>query len=101
MRDYAKVGGKVGKPGYRTPSQFQAKVYAVVKKIPLGKTLTYKQVAKLIGNPEGYRAVGNALNKNCNPDVPCHRVIRSDGKIGGFNRGSERKKKILKQEGAI
>lgn len=101
MRNYSKTGGKIGMPGYRTPSSFQAKVFAVVKEIPKGKTLTYKQVAKLIGNPKSYRAVGNALNKNCDPDVPCHRVIRSDGNIGGFNRGTDEKIKILKNEGAI
>lgn len=101
MRNYSKTGGKTGLPGYRTPSSFQAKVFAEVKKIPKGKTLTYKQVAKLIGNPKAYRAVGNALNKNCNPDVPCHRVIRSDGSIGGFNGGTNKKKNMLEKEGAI
>ena len=101
MRNYSKTGGKVGKPGYRTPSSFQAKVFAVVKEIPQGKTLTYKQVAKMIGNPKAYRAVGNALNKNCDPNVPCHRVIRSDGKTGGYNGGPDKKIRILKKEGII
>ena len=98
MRQYAKVGGRPGKPGYRTPSAFQAKVYAVVKKIPKGKTLTYKQVAERIGQPGAYRAVGNALNKNYDPTIPCHRVIRSDGTVGGYNRGSDNKAKILAEE---
>ncbi|EKE25064.1 MAG: cysteine methyltransferase [uncultured bacterium] len=101
MRNYSKTGGKKGMPGYRTPSSFQAKVFLAVKKIPKGETLTYMQVAKLIGNPKSYRAVGNALNKNCDPDVPCHRVIRSNGSVGGFNRGTNEKIKILKKEGAI
>jgi len=101
MRDYAKVGGKAGKPGYRTPSSFQAKVFSQVRKIPTGKTLTYKQVADLIGSPGSYRAVGNALNKNCDPSVPCHRVIRSDGQPGGYNKGQAEKIKILKKEGAL
>lgn len=101
MRDYAKVGGKIGKPGYRTPSSFMSKVYAVVAKIPKGKTLTYKQVAEKIGNPLACRAVGNALNKNRNPNVPCHRVVRSDGTPGGYNWGRQKKIEILKKEGAI
>ncbi|KKQ01495.1 MAG: Regulatory protein ada [Candidatus Moranbacteria bacterium GW2011_GWD2_36_198] len=97
MRNYSKTGGKVGKPGYRTSSMFINKVFAQVKKIPKGKTLTYKEVANLVGSPNAYRAVGSALNKN----VPCHRVIRSDGKIGGYNKGTKNKEKILKKEGAI
>lgn len=98
MRDYAKVGSKPGKPGYRTPSSFMSKVFAVVAKIPKGETLTYKQVAEKIGSPNSCRAVGNALNKNYDPKIPCHRVIRSDGKAGGYNRGKERKVEILKKE---
>lgn len=98
MRQYAKVGGQEGKLGYRTPSAFQSKVYAVVKKIPKGKTLTYKQVAEKIGQPGACRAVGNALNKNYDPAIPCHRVVRSDGSMGGYNRGSDQKAKILKAE---
>ena len=77
---------------------FTEKVYGVVKKIPKGKVLTYKEVARRIGKPKAYRAVGNALNKNTNPKVPCHRVIRSDGDIGGFARGTKKKKEILKKE---
>ena len=80
---------------------FQQKVYNVVKKIPKGKVLTYQQVAQKIGNPKSYRAVGNALNKNKNPQVPCHRVIRSDGKIGGYNKGTDLKIKILRKEKAL
>ena len=70
----------------------------MVKKIPKGKTLTYKQVAKAAGRPGAYRAVGNILNKNYDPAIPCHRVVRSDGKTGGYNRGAERKKEILNEE---
>lgn len=80
---------------------FQQQVYNVVKKIPKGQTLTYKQVAEKIGRPKAYRAVGQALKKNYSPDIPCHRVIRSDGKLGGYNRGAEMKEKILKKEKAI
>lgn len=82
-------------------THFQQKVYAVVKKIPKGQTLTYKQVAEKIGRPNAYRAVGMALKKNYSPDIPCHRVIRSDGQTGGYNRGVELKKKILKKERAM
>jgi O-6-methylguanine DNA methyltransferase len=80
---------------------FSEKVYDVVKKIPKGKVLTYKEVAKMAGNKLASRAVGNILNKNYNPDIPCHRVIRSDGEIGGYNRGLENKRKLLKAEGFI
>jgi methylated-DNA-[protein]-cysteine S-methyltransferase len=79
-------------------SSFTQKIYAVVKKIKSGKTLSYKEVAKRAGRPKAYRAVGNILNKNYNPAIPCHRVIRSDGRPGGYNRGAENKIKILKKE---
>ena len=78
--------------------KFSEKVYTVVKKIPKGKTLTYKEVARLAGNMKASRAVWNILNKNYDPKIPCHRVIRSDGKLGGYNRGVELKEKILKRE---
>jgi len=78
---------------------FQQKVYDIVKKIPKGKVLTYKQVAQKIGNSKAYRAVGNALNKNRHKDVPCHRVIKSDGSVGGYAKGTAQKKKILQKEG--
>lgn len=82
-------------------SSFSEKVYGVVVKIPKGHVLTYKQVAKKAGSPLAYRAVGNILNKNYNPNIPCHRVVRSDGKIGGYNRGAKRKKDILTKEGFL
>ena len=78
---------------------FAEKVYEVVAKIPKGKVLTYKEVAKRAGNMKASRAVGNILNKNYNPKIPCHRVIRSDGKTGGYNRGAKKKLAILKSEG--
>ena len=82
-------------------STFTQKVHEVVKKIPRGKTLTYKEVAKRAGNGNSSRAVGNILNKNYNSNIPCHRVVRSDGKPGGYNRGALAKIKLLKKEGAI
>lgn len=80
---------------------FTEKVYRVVSKIPKGKVLTYKQVAGKVGNYRTSRAVGNILNKNYNPTIPCHRVIRSDGKVGGYNRGAAVKRKILTKEGVL
>jgi len=75
-------------------------VYEIVKKIPKGKVLNYKQVAQLTGFPRAWRAVGNILNKNPDPKtIPCHRVIRSDGKIGGYKNGVKKKIALLKKEG--
>ena len=82
-------------------TKFQQKIYRVVARIPKGKTMTYKEVAVMAGYPKAYRAVGNALNKNRSKEVPCHRVIRSDGTAGGYYWGAEAKVKILKQEKAI
>ncbi len=78
---------------------FTKKVLMVVKRIPRGKVLTYKEVARRAGKPRAYRAVGNIMNKNRNPKVPCHRVIRSDGSLGGYNRGVREKRKLLLNEG--
>lgn len=80
---------------------FKEKVLAVVKKIPKGRVLSYKEVTKLAGKPKAFRAVGNILNKNFDASIPCHRVVRSDGKLGGYNRGIEKKLKLLKKEKAI
>lgn len=80
---------------------FKEKVLEVVAKIPKGSTLTYKQVAQKAGSSKAYRAVGTIISKNYDPKIPCHRVIRSDGKLGGYNRGIEKKRQILKEEGAI
>ena len=63
--------------------------------------MTYKEVAVLSGKGTAFRAVGNILNKNKNPNIPCHRVIRSDNKIGGYNRGIIKKKALLKEEGVL
>ena len=88
--------------GHMAIRTFTEKVYNVTKKIPKGSVLTYKEVAKLAGNPKAVRAVGTILSKNFNPEIPCHRVIRSDGKMGGYNRGGVNKKlAILKKEKAL
>jgi len=77
---------------------FKEKIHEIVKSIPGGETLTYGEVAKKAGRPRAYRTVGNILNKNYDPQIPCHRVIRSDGSTGGYNRGDKKKKEILKME---
>lgn len=81
---------------------FQQQVYDFVRMIPEGKTTTYQEVAKAIGRPKAFRAVGTALGRNpFAPQVPCHRVIRSDGGMGGYAWGVSKKIKLLKKEGAI
>jgi len=80
---------------------FKKKVLKVVRKIPKGKVLSYKEVAKLAGSPRAWRAVGNILNKNKDPKIPCHRVIRSNGKVGGYRKGVENKITLLKREGLM
>jgi methylated-DNA-[protein]-cysteine S-methyltransferase len=83
-------------------SEFEKRVYAVVSKIKKGSLMTYKEVAKMAGSPNASRAVGTALSKNYNPKIPCHRVIRSDGRLGSYNRGGvSAKKKLLTGEGAL
>lgn len=78
---------------------FRQKVLEITSKIPKGKTLTYKEVATKAGNLKASRAVGAILKTNFDPDIPCHRVIRSDGQTGGYNRGEKTKKEILIKEG--
>ena len=79
---------------------FKQKVHKVVRSIPKGSVLTYKEVAVLSGNPKAYRAVANIVATNFDLKIPCHRVIRSDGGLGGYNRGGvESKRRILKTEG--
>ena len=83
-------------------TKFQLKVWAYLKKIPRGSVKTYAQVAKGIGKPLAVRAVANAIGKNpCAPKIPCHRVIRSDGSLGGYSckGGIKTKKLLLKREG--
>ena len=79
---------------------FQKRVYEFVKRIPKGKVVTYAKVAKSIGYPGAYRAVGSVLNKNYDPKIPCHRVVRSDGKLGKYNRGADQKRRLLEKEQA-
>lgn len=78
---------------------FADKIHAIVKSIPAGQTLTYGEVARRAGYPGAARAVGNILHQNHNPAIPCHRVIRADGQLGGYNRGLKKKRQLLKTEG--
>ncbi len=81
---------------------FQEKVWQELLKIPYGKTISYAQLAQACGNPKAYRAAGSANGKNCIAlIIPCHRVIASDGKLGGYAYGLEVKKKLLELEKAI
>ena len=83
-------------------TKFQLKVWNFLKKIPRGKVKTYSEVAKSIGKPLAVRAVANAVGKNpLAPQIPCHRVIRSDGSLGGYSGkgGIKTKRLLLKKEG--
>lgn len=83
-------------------TSFTETVKKIVSKIPKGSLMTYGEVARAAGNPKAARAVANIMAKNYDPNVPCHRVIRSDGGLGGYNRGGVNKKRaILKSEGVI
>ncbi|KHO50956.1 MAG: methylated-DNA-[protein]-cysteine S-methyltransferase [archaeon GW2011_AR13] len=78
---------------------FADKCYLKLKEVPMGKITTYKELAHAI-NSKAYRAVGTAMNKNpFAPEIPCHRVVNSNGKVGKFASGTENKIKILKKEG--
>ncbi len=82
-------------------NRFDENVLDLIKRIPEGKVTTYKEIAKAL-DTGAYRAVGNALNKNPYwPDVPCHRVVKSNGEVGGFARGSDEKIKLLEKEGVV
>ena len=83
-------------------TEFQLKVWSYLRKIPRGSVKTYSQVAKAIGKPSAVRAVANAIGKNpYAPKIPCHRVIRSDGSLGGYSGkgGIKTKRFLLKKEG--
>ena len=85
-------------------TKFQLKVWKYLKSIPKGRLRTYSQVAKAIKKPKAVRAVANAIGKNpYAPKIPCHRVIRSDGSLGGYSGkgGTNTKRKLLKLEGIL
>lgn len=79
---------------------FTTLVYAAVRQIPKGQTKSYKEVAAAIGRPRAYRAVASALAKNTDKTVPCHRVIKADGTLGGYNGLRGQKQRLLAKEHA-
>lgn len=80
-------------------TKFRERVLSVVRNIPKGSVLTYGEVAKRAGSPGAARGVGSVMKSNHDRSVPCHRVIRSDGRLGEYNRGRERKAERLTREG--
>lgn len=83
-------------------SDFAERVYEVVRSIPKGQTMSYQEVAAAADSPQAFRAVASLMAKNYDRSIPCHRVVRSDGTVGEYNRGGATKKTaLLKAEGAI
>ncbi len=79
---------------------FQEKIYLLLGQIPNGRVSTYKILAKAAGRPRAWRVVGGILNKNKNlVKTPCHRIIKSDGSVGGYARGARKKENLLTKEG--
>lgn len=88
------------KKSVRVPTPFENAVYAITQKIPKGRTRSYRWVAEHLGDVGLARAVGNALHRNpYAPRVPCHRVIKSDGTLGGYAQGLSKKRALLAREG--
>ena len=88
------------KPVFLAGSEFEKKVWEAASRVPFGKTSSYREIAEICGMPRAYRAVGNAMGKN--PVlllVPCHRIIKSNGSLGGFSAGPDLKEKLLELEG--
>jgi len=83
-------------------TKFEKEVLVTTFKIPRGKVSTYKRIAEKVGKPRAYRAVANALHKNpLHPVVPCHRVVRSDGRFGGEKSAAASRRKLLEKEGVL
>jgi len=81
-------------------TEFENKVWQILKRVPRGRVITYQALAQAIGCLQSARAVGNALHKNpWAPKVPCHRVVKSNGQIGGYRSGIRKKTALLKSEG--
>ncbi len=93
-------GSKVDIPMDLAGTEFQLRVWSALRTIPFGSTVTYGEVASMIGDSLAVRAVANACARNPVPlIIPCHRVIRKNGELGGYGLGIDRKKKLLEQEG--
>ncbi len=85
-------------------TSFQKEVWFALTKIPKGSVVTYAELARRIGRPTAYRAVANAVGANpCAPEIPCHRVVRSDGTLGGYSAkgGVKAKRALLQAEGVV
>ncbi len=78
----------------------EKQVYEVVRAIPRGKVRSYKEIGQILGT-KAWRRIGSILKKNYDPNIPCHRVIHSDGRVGKYNRGEEEKIRKLREEGII
>jgi len=90
------------KTNMQITTNFKDCVLDVVCAIPEGDTLSYKDVAYLAGSPNAARAVGSIMKANYKPSIPCHRVVRSDGTVGEYNRGGPNAKRArLKEEGVL
>lgn len=86
----------VSRTAWESLTPFQQSVYQAICRIPAGETRSYQWVAQRIGRPAAARAVGNALHRNpFAPQVPCHRVIRTDGALGGYAGGAAKKQALL------
>ncbi|MEJ2695541.1 MAG: methylated-DNA--[protein]-cysteine S-methyltransferase [Candidatus Sulfobium sp.] len=87
------------KTSFTGGSEFERRVWSALKEVPYGETRTYKWLADRIGRPRAFRAVGNALGKNPLPIIfPCHRIIESDGSLGGYSSGTDIKRRLIKLE---
>ncbi|MDI1495176.1 MAG: cysteine methyltransferase [Cenarchaeum symbiont of Oopsacas minuta] len=83
-------------------SELALRVYEKLKKVPKGRVTTYAELARAVGIENGQRAIGNIMNKNPTPiTIPCHRVVRSDGSVGGYAFGEAKKRLLLSAEGVI
>ena len=83
-------------------TKFQSECYEALKKVPKGKVITYAGLARMVGRPKAHRAVVSAMNKNpYAPQVPCHRVVKSNGDLGGFATDIKVKIKRLQKEGVV
>jgi len=81
-------------------TEFEQKILCVLRRVPRGKVTTYGELARAVGRPGAARAVGNVLHKNPDsPKVPCHRVVKNDGQLGGYAGGPKKKIALLKAEG--
>lgn len=101
LSDYFKGGLKEFHQGvvFLSGTDFEQKVWLSLKEVPYGETRSYKWIAEKVGNPKAVRAVGQALSRNPIPIVlPCHRIIESDGSIGGYSSGVDKKRRLLDME---